>query len=129
MSDVPRLHPLRVPAGWRVDWNSLYPVEPVPANAAHFIGSTLFSAVHEGARCWIDVEWRPEGDVTGHYNLRVEYQPWPRTPAGRRRRGAPLRFDGASQGVHRFGTRDLAALVAELERWLEECPRRVFEGS
>jgi hypothetical protein len=124
LPDPDRLQPLRIPAGWRIDWNKLCPVELTPANKNYFMGSTHFSAVHESNRFWIDVEWRPELDLEGEWHLRVEYQPWPRTPAGRRRQDVPLRFDADAQPVHDFRTRDFTALVADIG-----CPARLVDGS
>lgn len=123
--DPARLQPLRIPAGWRVDWNKLCPVEPIPENRDYFVGSTHFSAVHEANRFWIDIEWRPELDVAGEWHLRIEYQPWSRTLTGRRRKDAPLKFDADTRLVHEFRTRDFAKLVAELEHWFERC-RSIF---
>jgi len=131
MPDSPalRLQPLRVPAGWRIDWNALYPLEPTPENAAHFGGSTHFSATHESRRFWIDIAWRPEFDPAGEYHLRIEYQPWSRTPAGRRRHDVPLRFDAEARLMHEFRTREFGALVQELEHWLWKCSEWTVEGN
>src|SRR5437879_3319612 len=51
--------PLRVPTGWRIDWNTLFELDPTEENVrgGFFGGSSLFSATHEGNRLWVDVEW------------------------------------------------------------------------
>jgi hypothetical protein len=119
--------PLRVAPGWRIDWNTLFELDPTEENvrAGFFGGSSLFSATHEHMRLWVDVEWRPEDDPGGEYRLRVEYAPWERTAKGRRRKDQPLDFRGA-RVVHEFRTRIRAELVRELEavfrgrpEWLE----------
>ena len=113
---VPPYQPLRIPPGWRIDWNALCEVDPTEENVRRgfFGGSSLFSATHEHRRLWLDVEWRPEDDPAGEYNLKVEYAPWLRTGRGRRRKDVPLDFSEA-RVVHEFCTRDRAELVRELE--------------
>jgi hypothetical protein len=108
--------PLRIPAGWLVVWNVLFAVDPTEENVrlGFFGGSSLFAAVHEGLRLNLDLEWRPEDDPAGEYQLTVEYAPWLRTARGRRRKGVPLDFSGA-RVVHEFHTRDRTELVWALE--------------
>jgi hypothetical protein len=115
--------PLRLPAGWRIDWNTLFEVDPTEVNvqAGYFGGSSLFSATHEQMRLWVAVEWRPEDDPAGEYRLRVEYAPWERTETGRRRKGVRLDFHGA-RVVHEFRTRARPELVRELEEVLRGRP-------
>src|SRR5262245_28254672 len=78
------LQPLRIPAGWFVRWNTLFEVDPTEVNVrrGYFGGSSLFLAIHERRRLSIDVEWRPEDDVTGEHHLKVECAPWERTAKG-----------------------------------------------
>ena len=113
---LPPYQPLRIPPGWRIDWNTLCELDPTEENVrlGFFGGSSLFSATHEHRRLWLDVEWRPEDDPAGEYHLKVEYAPWLRTPKGRRRKDVPLDFRGASV-VHEFHSRDRIELVRELE--------------
>ncbi len=108
--------PLRVPPGWRIDWNTLFELDPTEENVCRgfFGGSSLFSSTNEHKRLWLDVEWRPEDDPSGEYCLKVKYSPWLRTDGGRRRKGVPLDFSGA-RVVHEFRTRDRTELVRELE--------------
>jgi hypothetical protein len=118
--------PLRVPAGWRIDWNTLSDLDPTEENvrAGFFGGSSLFSATDEQRRLWVDVEWRPEDDPAGEFKLRVEYAPWERTEKGRRRKSVPLDFRGA-RVVHEFRTRSRAESVRELEAVLRGRPEWV----
>jgi hypothetical protein len=123
----PRLQPLRIPAGWRIDWNTLEEVDPGEEPAEAFGGSSVFLATNEGRRFQIDVEWRPEFDPEGNFYLRVEYAPWERTERGRRRNDVPLHFRDA-EVVHRCETRSQAELVRELEVWLWRCATWMREG-
>lgn len=123
----PGLQPLRVPAGWLVNWNTLLELDPEEAEGGAFGGSSLFMATHEQLRFRIDVEWRPEFDPDGRYELRVEYAPWERTERGRRRTDLPLHFASA-EVVHEFATRSRAELVRELDEWLWRGGTWVREG-
>lgn len=110
------LQPLRVPAGWRVGWNTLFELDQTEENfrQGFFGGSSLFSAVNETLRLRLDLEWRPEDDPAGEYQLTVEYAPWPRAANGRRRKDVQLDFSGA-RVVHEFCSRDRAEVVRALE--------------
>ena len=121
------LQPLRVPAGWRIDWNTLYASSRVEDGA--FGGSSVFSATNEGRRFQIDVAFRPEHDPAGKFHLTVIYQPWPRTERGRRRTDAPLRFDADAEDVHSSETASYAELVAQLDHWLARCAGWAREGN
>ena len=123
----PSLQPLRVPAGWFINWNTLEQVDPADAEERAFGGSSLFMATHEQMRYRIDVEWRPEFDPEGSYHLTVEYARWERTERGRRRTDLPLSFAEA-EVVHRFETRSREALVDELDRWLWRGATQMREG-
>ena len=108
--------PLRIPPGWRIDWNTLFEVDPSEesARAGFFGGSSLFAASNEDLRLCIDLEWRPEDDPAGEYLLSVMYVPWERTENGRRRKGLGLNF-GNARLVYSFRTRARIELVRELE--------------
>ena len=124
------LQPLRIPAGWRIDWNTLCEIDPGEESVRRgfFGGSSLFSAVHEQRRFWLDVEWSPEDEPDGCYRLRLEYAPWPRTEAGRRRKDEALHFrDG--EVVHTAETSLREELVRELEATLRRCVDWVIEAS
>lgn len=110
------LQALRIPAGWRISWNALFELDPTEENVrrGYFGGSSLFSAVNEGLRLSLDLEWRLEGDSAGEYRLTVEYAPWQRTSNGRRRKELLLDFRDA-RVVHEFRTRDRLELVRNLE--------------
>lgn len=121
----PKLQPLRIPAGWLINWNTLE--EEDPQSAQPYGGSSVFMATHEGRRFQIDVEWRPEFDPEGHFRMCVAYAPWERTERGRRRADAPLHFRDA-EVVHAFETRSQAELVRELDAWLWRCATWMREG-
>ena len=122
-----RLQPLRVPAGWLINWNTLEEEDPAGEGDPSYGGSSVFMATNEGRRFLIDVEWRPEFDPEGSFRMRVEYAPWERTERGRRRADVPLDF-GNAEVVHELETRSLAELVRELDAWLWRCSTWAREG-
>ncbi len=121
-----RLQRLRVPTGWQINWNKLY--EGSEPESGELGGSSLFAAVNENQRFSIDVEFRPEFDPTGHFRMSIIYQPWARTPSGKRQANAPLVFGSDAEDVHCFTTRSFEDLVDQLEYWLERCAGWTREG-
>jgi hypothetical protein len=120
------LQPLRVPAGWSVDWNTLY--RSSAAEPGGFGGSSLFSATNSGRRFRIDVAFQPEFDRDGRFHLTVEYQPWLRTERGRRSDVA-LCFNADAETVHHAEIVTYAELVEQLESWIGRCTMWVREGN
>lgn len=126
-SAVLELQPLRIPAGWTIGWNTLPAAAYVEPGGLG--GSSLFHAINAGRRFCIDVAFRPEFDPAGQFHLTVDYQPWPRTDAGRRRSDVALRFDGNAETVHSFATASHADLVEQLELWIARCTGWTREGN
>ena len=120
--ELPPLQPLRIPPGWRVNFNTLFEIDATPEAVAdgYFGGSVLFSATIVHLRIEIEVEWRPEDDPAGGYHMTVLEAPRKQSAKGRRR-GRELDYAGANE-IHSFTTRSRRDLVAELERWLERSP-------
>ena len=112
----PRLQPLRIPPGWRVEWNTWFEIDPTVDNlrAGYFGGSSLFMATHEARRLYLDLEWRPEDELAGEFALTVHYTPWLRTERGRRRKNLPI-DPNTARLVYEFRTRDRLIAVREVE--------------
>lgn len=119
------LQPLRIPAGWCVEWNALSP--SAEAENGDFGGSSLFSATNASRRFNIDVAFEPEFDPKGTFRLAVTYQPWPRTEQGRRRREDRFSMGADAELVHSSHTRSYAELIHELELWIARCTTWVRE--
>lgn len=122
-----KLQPLRIPAGWFINWNTLEEGAPHDTDGIAYGGSSVFMATHEARRFLIDVEWRPEFDPEGSFRMSVQYAPWERTERGRRRADIPLHFRDA-QLVHEFETRSQDEQARELDHWLQRCASWVREG-
>jgi hypothetical protein len=128
------LQPLRVPVGWRIDWNTLFEDDPTePANAAGYYCGTanLFLATHERRKQAIDIEWRVITDplADGRYVMRV-LRMVQAQPDANSRRSRPI--DGLevewTDPVHKFETVSRLELVTELEAWLAEDRSRYRPG-
>ncbi|WP_147677990.1 hypothetical protein [Algibacter pacificus] len=65
------LQPLRIDAGWQVNYNQFYEVDPIPGCEHYFEGSSLLMLQSNGRLKLIDVQWRPEGDLEGEYQVQV----------------------------------------------------------
>lgn len=126
-TDYRELQPLRIPAGWSIGWNMLHRDKRV--ENGDFGGSSVFYATNESRRFVIDVEFRPEHDPEGHFNLTVQYQPWPRDPRGRRQNHLPFAFDAKAQLMHSVETQSYAELIEQLETWIARCSTWMVEGS
>ena len=100
------LQPLRNPAGWRVAYHGgLYAVQPTEATVQWWwiFKQDMLSLVHDQRKRLLDLGWSPEMDFAdGCYRL--------------------VLYEGGYDGreLHVFETRDLDALVAEIERILEQ---------
>lgn len=113
------MQPLRIPGGWLIAVNKLRLA--MDDDLSQVGGATLFHAVNAARRFNIDVDLRPEFDVHGVFHLTVGYQPWPRSPKGRRIKHVPLHFDSDGRCMHAFETRSYPTLVRELEHWIARC--------
>lgn len=65
------LQPLKIPAGWSVEWNLLTETDPTEDTIQEFTGSSLLLINSPTRLKAIDVSWRPEGDINGAYQLQV----------------------------------------------------------
>ncbi|WP_335975544.1 hypothetical protein [Gaetbulibacter jejuensis] len=65
------LQPLKIPAGWSVEWNLLTDTDPTEDTIHEFTGSSLLLISSHTRLKAIDVSWQPEGDINGAYQLQV----------------------------------------------------------
>jgi hypothetical protein len=102
-----RLQPLRISTGWLVSYNNgLFDIDPDPTAVPErdrwwVFKQDMLQMRHEATNRMLDIGWYPEGDLTvGRYGLVIH------------------EGDFLGPELHRFTTRDRAALVAEIERLL-----------
>jgi hypothetical protein len=74
--DIPPLQPLRIPAGWLVQYNNgLYEIDPNPelipeADRWWIFKEDMLTLWHSLRNRLLDVGWYPEGNLEeGHYGL------------------------------------------------------------
>lgn len=65
------LQALRIEAGWLVEYNQLYEADPIEGNEDYFEGSSLLMVKNTARLKLIDVQWRPERDLNGSYQVQV----------------------------------------------------------
>ena len=99
--DTP-LHALRVPAGWLIEYNQFYDM-PVDHPLAWSVvcKDSLLMFRHVRRDVLLDLSWAPAEDPDGGYLLRV------------------LAGDHCGRELHRFESRDRAAVIGKIERLLD----------
>ena len=99
---LPSLQPLRIPAGWIVEYNDFREVDPSGGSAgSDWLREDLLQLKYPAAGILIDVGWYEEGD-SGEFAVYVKEDD----------------FDGKCLGE--FRSRDRQHVVAEVERLLLE---------
>lgn len=102
--DVPR-QPLRIPAGWVVEYNQLFELDPSSEldsdRASAFFKQDLLQLTNPRLDWLVDVGWYPDGDMTeGAFRLVVQ------------------QGDFRGERLHEFHTSSRRELVLEMERVL-----------
>jgi hypothetical protein len=98
------LQPLKVPAGWSIEYHDLRELDPATGRELNF-RDDLLQLVHQLSGCVVDVGWYPSGDMErGQFAVYVVRGDW----------ATPL---------HEFRSRDRVRVVAEIERLLVEYGR------
>lgn len=104
MIQEPLLQPLRIPSGWKINYNDLREIEPSSALERHwyFFREDLFQAKSTGSRTIVvDLGWYPSGNLfEGAFTL-VCMEP-----------------DFLGIELETFTRRSLFEIVVELERML-----------
>lgn len=93
------LRAFRIPAGWLVDYNQLYDMPfDHPMAWSVVCKDTLLMLRHVRRDVLVGLSWTPPEDPNGGYLLRV------------------FKGDYCGQELHRFESRDRAAVIGEIER-------------
>ncbi|WP_439130818.1 hypothetical protein [Polaribacter sp.] len=69
--EASKLQPLRITAGWHVEWNLFYEVNPSEKNMTYLDSSSLLHLNNHQLKRAINLDFRPENDVKGYFYLRV----------------------------------------------------------
>lgn len=70
MDDID-LQPLRITSSWHVEWNLFYEVDPSKETMQYLDSSSLLHLNNYSLMRAINLDYRPENDVNGHFYLRV----------------------------------------------------------
>jgi hypothetical protein len=65
------IQPLRITAGWSVEWNLFYEVDPSEENMHYLDASSLLHLTNYSLMRAINLDFRPENDINGVFYLRV----------------------------------------------------------
>lgn len=60
-----KIQPLKIPAGWLIEYNNFYIYEPTPENMEWFYGSYVICASNIQAKLAFESWYEPEGDPEG----------------------------------------------------------------
>src|SRR4051812_626805 len=97
---LPPLQPLRIPAGWVVEYNDLREADPSPQSIdASLLREDLLQLKHPGTGVLVDVGWYGDAE-SGEFAIFVQ--------AG----------DFRGERLHESRSRDRLVVVAEVERLL-----------
>ena len=67
---TPNLQPIKIPAGWTVEWNLFTATDPTEENIQEFSGNLLL--INSSSRLKaIELCWTPEEDINGTFELKV----------------------------------------------------------
>jgi predicted butyrate kinase (DUF1464 family) len=69
--EEPKLQPLRITAGWKVEWNLFYEVDISEETLTYLDSSSLLHLENHQLMRAINLDFRPENDVNGYFYLRV----------------------------------------------------------
>lgn len=65
------LQPLRITSGWFIEWNLFYEVDPKEGFMHYLDSSSLLHIENHQLMRAINLDFKPENDINGYFNLRV----------------------------------------------------------
>lgn len=114
----PNLQPLRITAGWHVEWNLFYEVDPSEKTMIYLDSSSLLHLYNERLMRAINLDFRPENDINGHFYLRVINLIKVENPKTKK-----IDFEGDWENLYfEFTSKNRLEIVKEIERLLIETP-------
>ena len=98
--ELPALQPLRIPAGWVVQYNDFREADPSPQSIdADLLREDLLQLKHPGTGILVDVGWYGDAD-SGEFAIYIQ------------------KGDFRGKRLHEFRSRDRLLVVTEVERLL-----------
>ena len=112
--EEPNLQPLRITAGWKIEWNLFYEVDVTKEFIHYFDSSSLLHLSNQNILKAIDLDFRPEKDVNGHFYLRVINLTAVENPKTKE-----IDYDGDWENLHfEFKSKNRLEIVEQIERLL-----------
>ncbi len=108
------LQPLRISAGWNVEWNLFYEVDPSEENMHYLDSSSLLHLNNYGLMRALDLDFKPENDVNGSFCLRVINLTKVENPKTKQ-----IEYDGDWENLYfEFKSKNRLEIVKEIEKLL-----------
>jgi hypothetical protein len=112
--EEPSLQPLRIKAGWNVEWNLFYEVDPSEETMHYLDSSSLLHISNHNILRAIDLDFRPEKNVNGFYFLRVL-----NLTQKINKKTKEIDYDGDWENLFfEFKSKNRLEIVKEIERFL-----------
>lgn len=116
--EEPKLQPLRITAGWNVEWNLFYEVDPCEETLIYLDSSSLLHLNNYQLMRAINVDFRPENDGNGYFYLRVINLTAVENPKTKK-----INYEGDWENLYfEFSSKNRLVIVKEIERLLIETP-------
>ena len=115
--EEPKLQALRISASWHVEWNLFYEVDPSKETMIYLDSSSLLHLTNYALMRAINLDFRPENDLNGHFYLRVI-----NLTEVINKKGNKI-YEGDWENLYfEFKSKNRLEIVNEIERLLIEIP-------
>jgi hypothetical protein len=112
--EEPCLQPLRITAGWNIEWNLFYEIDVTEESIHYFDSSSLLHISNHNILKAIDLDFRPEKDINGYFYLRVINLTAVENPKTKE-----IDYSGDWENLHfEFRSKNRIEIVEQIERLL-----------
>ena len=116
--EEPDLQPLRITAGWNIEWNLFYEVDPSEETLHYLDSSSLLHLNNYGLMRAINLDFKPENDVNGQFYVRVINLTEVVHPKTKK-----IAYDGDWENLYfEFSSKNRLEIVKEIERLVYQTP-------
>ncbi len=120
--DEPELQPLRISAGWNIEWNLFYEVDPSKNTMLYLDSSSLLHLNNYSLMRAINLDFRPENDLNGYFYLRVI-----NLKKEINSKSKKVSYDGDWENLYfELKSKNRLEIVKEIERLVIQTP--IFKG-
>ncbi|MCI2229460.1 hypothetical protein MC378_09805 [Polaribacter sp. MSW13] len=116
--DEIELQPLRITSGWNIEWNLFYEADPSEKTMHYLDASSLLHLNNYSLMRAINLDFKPENDVNGYFNLRVI-----NLTEVLNLKTKKITYDGDWENLYyEFTSKSRIEIVKEIERLVRETP-------